>query len=88
MTKNPDHMAVADDAVAPPDDAKDFGALEQKAESGSIHEADEVVLDPRKERKLLMKLDAVFVPIIMLTYLSCFLDRSNIGMQLLSIRHP
>lgn len=39
----------------------------------------DVVLDPKKERKLLAKLDLAFVPIIMLTYLSCFLDRSNIG---------
>lgn len=34
---------------------------------------------PASEKKLLAKLDAVFVPIIMVTYLSCFLDRSNIG---------
>ncbi|KAM7215498.1 putative transporter [Rhypophila decipiens] len=37
------------------------------------------VLDPAAERKLLLKLDCVFVPIIMVVYLSCFLDRSNIG---------
>ncbi|KAH8888415.1 MFS general substrate transporter [Thozetella sp. PMI_491] len=36
-------------------------------------------LDPAAEKRLLLKLDAVFVPIIMLVYLSCFLDRSNIG---------
>jgi hypothetical protein len=42
-------------------------------------EACDVILDPKKETKLLAKLDAAFVPIIMLTYLSCFLDRSNIG---------
>lgn len=42
-------------------------------------EALDVVLDPQKEQKLLVKLDMAFVPIIMLTYLSCFLDRSNIG---------
>ena len=36
-------------------------------------------LDPAAERRLLIKLDAVFVPIIMVVYLSCFLDRSNIG---------
>lgn len=39
----------------------------------------DVVLDPKKEAKLLAKLDAAFVPIIMLTYLTCFLDRSSIG---------
>ncbi|KAK3386779.1 major facilitator superfamily domain-containing protein [Podospora didyma] len=36
-------------------------------------------LDPAEERRLLLKLDAFFVPIIMIVYLSCFLDRSNIG---------
>lgn len=38
-----------------------------------------ITLDPGKEKKLLAKLDMAFVPIIMLTYLSCFLDRSSIG---------
>ncbi|KAK4445133.1 major facilitator superfamily domain-containing protein [Podospora aff. communis PSN243] len=37
------------------------------------------IIDPRAEHKLLLKLDAVFVPIIMVVYLSCFLDRTNIG---------
>ncbi|KAJ5831723.1 hypothetical protein N7474_000034 [Penicillium riverlandense] len=45
----------------------------------SAGEALDIVLDPTKERKLLLKLDLAFVPIIMFTYLSCFLDRSNIG---------
>lgn len=36
-------------------------------------------IDPAAERKLLLKLDAAFVPIIMLVYLTCFLDRTNIG---------
>lgn len=36
-------------------------------------------IDPAEESKLLNKLDLYFVPIIMLVYLSCFLDRSNIG---------
>lgn len=36
-------------------------------------------IDPAEERKLLIKLDLFFVPIIMVVYLSCFLDRSNIG---------
>lgn len=39
----------------------------------------DVLLDPKKEKKLLAKLDIAFVPIIMLTYLTCFLDRSSIG---------
>lgn len=36
-------------------------------------------IDPAREKKLLAKLDLALVPIIMLTYLACFLDRSNIG---------
>lgn len=36
-------------------------------------------IDPVEESKLLAKLDLFFVPIIMVVYLSCFLDRSNIG---------
>ncbi|OLN97852.1 putative transporter C1683.12-like protein 5 [Colletotrichum chlorophyti] len=36
-------------------------------------------LDPGAEKKLLHKLDLYFVPIIMVVYLTCFLDRSNIG---------
>jgi len=41
---------------------------------------DEFYIDLAKESKLLAKLDLAFVPIIMLLYLSSFLDRSNIGM--------
>ncbi|QSZ37270.1 hypothetical protein DSL72_009364 [Monilinia vaccinii-corymbosi] len=39
----------------------------------------EVHIDPAGEVKLLAKLDLAFTPVIMLVYLSCFLDRSNIG---------
>lgn len=37
-------------------------------------------LDPAREKKLLLKLDMHFVPIIMFSYLTCFLDRGNIGL--------
>ena len=46
----------------------------------SLHESDdEFHIDPAKEVKLLAKLDLGLIWIIMLLYLSCFLDRSNIG---------
>lgn len=48
-------------------------------EEASTGEATDVVLDRKMEQKLLAKLDLAFVPIIMFTYLTCFLDRSNIG---------
>lgn len=41
---------------------------------------EDIRLDPKKEKKLLLKLDAAFVPVIMFAYLSCFLDRSSIGL--------
>jgi hypothetical protein len=40
---------------------------------------DEFYIDPAKEVKLLAKLDLGLIWIIMLLYLSAFLDRSNIG---------
>lgn len=55
---------------------KDDAELADETATG---EALNVVLDPKKEKKLLAKLDAAFVPVIMFTYLTCFLDRSNIG---------
>jgi hypothetical protein len=45
---------------------------------GDVEE--EFHIDRAKEIKLLAKLDLAFTPIIMLLYLSSFLDRSNIGM--------
>ncbi|KAF7591659.1 hypothetical protein BBP40_001235 [Aspergillus hancockii] len=48
-------------------------------EESSFQDVENIVLDPKKEAKLLLKLDFAFVPIIMVTYLSCFLDRTNIG---------
>lgn len=35
-------------------------------------------IDPKQEKILLAKLDLLFTPVIMLVYLSCFLDRTNI----------
>ena len=56
----------------------------EKSASGlenNLNETDpEFYVDPVKEVKLLAKLDLAFTPVIMLVYLSCFLDRSNIGL--------
>lgn len=55
----------------------------EKHALGNEHESNgsenEFYVDPVKEVKLLAKLDLAFTPVIMLVYLSCFLDRSNIG---------
>ena len=51
-----------------------------RSEDGAAaHELSIETLDAKAERKLLLKLDAFFVPIIMMVYLTCFLDRTNIG---------
>lgn len=63
-----------DELYTKPDDLED-GHQQNPAASSSTLE----ILDPKAETALLHKLDSVFVPIIMLVYLSCFLDRSNIG---------
>ena len=42
----------------------------------------EFQIDPAKEKLLLLKLDIFLTPVIMLVYLCCFLDRSNIGMPI------
>lgn len=55
------------------------GRSEEEAEWEA---AQSTVIDPKKELKLLAKLDLAFIPVIMLVYLSCFLDRSNIGTHL------
>lgn len=36
-------------------------------------------VEPAQERKLLRKLDLIFTPVFTLVYLTCFLDRGNIG---------
>jgi hypothetical protein len=40
-----------------------------------------VVLDPKAEARLRMKLDFMIVPTVSLLYLFCFIDRANIGMR-------
>ncbi|ODQ54277.1 nicotinic acid plasma membrane transporter [Saitoella complicata NRRL Y-17804] len=39
----------------------------------------EILIDPEAERRLLHKLDLHIIPVIMITYLVAFLDRSNVG---------
>ena len=53
-------------------------------ESGSISPQ----IDPAEEKILLAKLDLFFTPIIMLLYLSCFLDRTNIVRRLRLLMIP
>jgi len=58
---------------------KNSSAVVKPASDFDVDSGSEEVIDSAAEAKLLAKLDFAFVPIIMLVYLSCFLDRSNIG---------
>lgn len=59
--------------------SNDHEKHEAPADSDDWEAIQLTVLDPVEERKLLAKLDLFYVPVIMLVYLSCFLDRANIG---------
>lgn len=68
--------------MAETEKVEDLKPGELDVKESDLGNVEDIVLDPKKEKKLLMKLDLAFVPIIMVTYLSCFLDRTNIGMSL------
>ncbi|KAM0719486.1 hypothetical protein Q7P37_005391 [Cladosporium fusiforme] len=57
---------------------KSLAAEEQKA-VGPVINDDIPIIDASKERRLVRKLDARIVPMVMLLYLLSFLDRVNIG---------
>jgi hypothetical protein len=60
-------------------------SIEIKSEGVNHGLADEATasehyqVEPAQEWKLLRKLDLIFTPVFMLVYLTCFLDRGNIG---------
>jgi len=58
---------------------KSSSAVVKPASDFDVDSGSEEIIDHAAETKLLAKLDLALVPIIMLVYLSCFLDRSNIG---------
>lgn len=77
-------MAHTPSVSDPSDVALEKTMSDAKADQTSQVDVDEgagsiETIDAKAERKLLLKLDLYFVPIIMLLYLTCFLDRSNIG---------
>ncbi|KAK7413370.1 hypothetical protein QQX98_007747 [Neonectria punicea] len=77
-------MASISTALGTPGSFQEKGQLDSSKELDRVdsrqgHTTSHESLDPAAEKKLLLKLDAFFVPIIMLVYLTCFLDRTNIG---------
>jgi hypothetical protein len=74
MTQHPERASL---------DFKEPEAPAAQDDTGKVEIAqDEFYIDPAKEKLLLAKLDIFLTPVIMLVYLCCFLDRSNIGTSL------
>ena len=71
-------MEVPQDEKASPIEKQSSSSPESR-DPEREEDRDDFYIDPGKEKKLLAKLDLAFTPVIMLAYLSCFLDRSNIG---------
>jgi hypothetical protein len=47
-------------------------------------DVDDIYIDPGRERRVLWKVDAFMVPLLTLSFLSAYLDRSNIGNALIA----
>lgn len=45
-------------------------------------------IDPKMERRIVMKIDLAILPLICIMYLFCFIDRANIGKQISSFPTP
>jgi hypothetical protein len=52
-------------------------ALEDAVSAAPSEEG--IVIDPQAEKKLVRKLDLYIIPVIFITYLLSYLDRTNIG---------
>jgi hypothetical protein len=53
--------------------------LQTKNEEGGSISSDDTPIDPKAERKLVMKLDLVIYPVFFVIYMMSFLDRINIS---------
>ncbi len=68
--------------MADPEKTVVFNAQPSDAVSDNdkgVVDSEDIYIDPQKERKLLWKIDAFLVPLLTLSFLSAYLDRSNIG---------
>ncbi|EPE07698.1 mfs transporter [Ophiostoma piceae UAMH 11346] len=62
----------------PMEDSKASVSVEDQVASGSVSPVGESI-DHEAEKKLVRKIDRFIVPVVMMAYLLCFLDRTNIG---------
>lgn len=56
----------------------DNTSTKSHVEAGAVP-AGELFIEPKDERRVLAKLDIFITPILFIVYLSCFIDRANIG---------
>ncbi|RDW61720.1 allantoate permease family MFS transporter [Aspergillus mulundensis] len=55
------------------------GSMDGQAKDDIEIASEELSIDPAKEKRVLAKLDIFLTPVLFIVYLSCFIDRSNIG---------
>lgn len=55
----------------------DHGSVKSVAQDAEIQVVPDI--NPKDEAKVLAKLDLFLTPILFVVYLSCFIDRANIG---------
>lgn len=54
-------------------------ATDAKATSTNDEAQNALYIDPKDEARVVRKLDLFLTPILFVVYLSCFIDRANIG---------
>lgn len=65
---------------APADIKNEASIMDADTISANEEAQHALYLDPKEEAKVVRKLDIFLTPVLFIVYLSCFIDRANIGM--------
>ena len=66
--------------------SNDRASTKSRTETDAVP-MEELHIDPKDERRVLTKLDIFITPVLFIVYLSCFIDRANIGKEFLLRLH-
>jgi hypothetical protein len=64
---------------APADIKNEASMMDVDAISANEEAQHALYIDPKEEAKVVRKLDILLTPVLFIVYLSCFIDRANIG---------
>jgi hypothetical protein len=64
---------------APADIKNEASMMDVDAISANEEAQHALYIDPKEEAKVVRKLDIFLTPVLFIVYLSCFIDRANIG---------